>query len=211
VNYYWVYPWPVEIVNEASASSWLGPVLTFLGSVLLFAGSLIVLHRTNQAADRRAADERQNERERDFRLFQRDVLLRLGDEVVEAAIETWDQFVEVRHSPDPLTDEPFAEIDVWNRKIAGNVVRLSLISADQTSKCCIALRDAIDDPELRKAILELDVVDRDTVRAQLHGKEAERLARQQELRTEFARLMKSLDDARNAFSESVQRELPRTN
>jgi hypothetical protein len=35
VNYYWVYPWPVEIVNEESVWTWLGPVLTFCGSVLL--------------------------------------------------------------------------------------------------------------------------------------------------------------------------------
>lgn len=101
MNYYWVYPWPVEIVHDASAWTWLGPVLTFLGSVLLFVGSLIVLHRTNQAADHRATQERKNERERDFRLFQRDTLLRLGDEVVEAAIETWDVFVKLRNSFDP--------------------------------------------------------------------------------------------------------------
>ncbi|MGO9351064.1 MAG: hypothetical protein ACLP3C_09675 [Mycobacterium sp.] len=42
MNYYWVYPWPVQIINEQSFS-WLAPVIGFLGSVLLFTGSLIVL------------------------------------------------------------------------------------------------------------------------------------------------------------------------
>jgi hypothetical protein len=35
-----------------------------------------VLRQTNKAADRRAAEDRQNERERDFRLFQRDTARR---------------------------------------------------------------------------------------------------------------------------------------
>lgn len=47
---YWVYPWPVEIINEAAPSAWFAPVLTFLGSVVLFAGSLFVMWRTNRAA-----------------------------------------------------------------------------------------------------------------------------------------------------------------
>jgi hypothetical protein len=145
--YYWVYPWPVEIVNEASVWTWLGPVLTFLASVLLFTGSLIVLWRTNKAADRRAAEERQNERDRDFRLFQRDTLLRLGDETVEAAIETFDEYEKIRYSQQPLPPEPFREIDVWIRKIAANAVRLRLIGAHDSSQRCIALRDAINNPE----------------------------------------------------------------
>lgn len=47
---YWIYPWPVTIVNEASTWSWLAPVLTFFGSVLLFGGSIYVMQRTNRAA-----------------------------------------------------------------------------------------------------------------------------------------------------------------
>ncbi|ORV09831.1 hypothetical protein AWB95_16490 [Mycobacterium celatum] len=186
-------------------------MLTFFGSVLLFVGSLIVLQRTNDAADRRTAEDRQNERQRDYRLFQRDTLLRIGDEVVEAAIETWDQFVTIRNSPAPLRDEPFKEIAVWGRKIAGNVVRLSLIGAHETSQRCIELRDAVNNPELQQTILDLDVVERTTIGAQLHGKEAERLARQQELRSKFEELMEGLNDARKAFSDSVERELARTN
>ena len=209
--YYWVYPWPVEIVNDPSAWTWLGPVLTFFGSVLLFVGSLIVLRRTNRAADRRAAKDRQNQRDRDFRLFQRDTLLGLGDEIVEGAIETWDQFVKIRISRDPLPEDAFAVIDAWVRKIAANVVRLRLIGAHETSQRCIELRDAINDQELRATIMELDKVERTTVHAQLHGKEAERLARQQELRTKFEELMERINDARKAFSDSVEHELARTN
>jgi hypothetical protein len=82
-------------------------------------------------------------RQRDFRLFQRDTLLRLGDEIVEAAIETWDRFVKIRNSQAPLQEKPFEAIDVCVRKIAADVVRLRLIGAHDTSQRCIELRDAI--------------------------------------------------------------------
>lgn len=208
---YWVYPWPIEIVSEESVWTWLGPVLAFLGSVLLFAGSLIVMWRTNQTADRRAAQDRENERERDFRLFQRDKLLRLGDEIVEAAIEVGHQFNDMHNSRDPLPEGVFREVDVWGRKIAANVVRLHLIGARETSQRCIELRDAINNPELRKTILELDHVERDTIRAQLHGQEPERVARQQELFTKFVEFIARFENARQAFSDSVEHEIARTN
>jgi hypothetical protein len=211
LDYYYVYPWPVEIVNEASVWTWLGPVLSFFGTLLLFTGSIIVLWLTNKAADWRAAEERKNQRERDFRLFQRDTLLRLGDEIVEAAIETWDQFVKIRHSQASLQERPFEAIDVWVRKIAANVVRLRLIGAHDTSQRCIELRDAIDNRELQKTIVELDEAERSVIRAQLHGKAADNLARQQELRTKFEELMGRINSAREAFGESVERELARTN
>jgi hypothetical protein len=44
-----------------------GPVLTFCGSVLLFAGSMIVLWRTNKAADRRHRQQLTAERNDRFR------------------------------------------------------------------------------------------------------------------------------------------------
>jgi hypothetical protein len=85
----------------------------------------------------------------------------------------------IRDSRDPLPEEPFEEIDVWGKKIAANVVRLRLIGTHDTSDRCIVLRDAINNPELRKTIRELDVVERTTVSTQLHGKETERQSRQQ--------------------------------
>jgi hypothetical protein len=50
---YWLYPWPVEIINEASFWAWLGPVLGLIGSGLLFVGGLIGVGWTNKNADRR--------------------------------------------------------------------------------------------------------------------------------------------------------------
>jgi hypothetical protein len=107
---YYLYPWPVEIFNGAPFD-WLGPVITFLGSVLLFAGSLIVMWRTNKAGDRRAAAERQYQQERDYRLFQRDTLLRVVDEIVQGFGEIWGRFVEERLHPKQLRQnaiEPIA-------------------------------------------------------------------------------------------------------
>ena len=83
-----------------------------------------MLGRTNRAADRRAAELRDNERKRDHRLFQRDTLLPLGDQIVKAAIETWNQFVKLHEPEFPLPDNAFHEVDRWHRKIAANAVRL---------------------------------------------------------------------------------------
>jgi hypothetical protein len=138
-------------------------------------------------------------------------LLRLGDEIVEAAIETWDHFVKIRNSQDPLPEDVFAAIDRWVRNIAANVVRLRLIGVHDTSQRCTELRDKINNPELRKTIIDLDEVERSTTRAQVHGQEAGRLPRQQELRTKFEELMEDSNNAREAISDSVERELARTN
>jgi hypothetical protein len=45
----------------------------------------------------------------------------------------------------------------------------------------------------------------------VHGEEAGRLARQQELRTKFEELMEDSNNAREAIGGSVERELARTN
>jgi hypothetical protein len=208
---YYLYPWPVEIVNQASFWEWLGPVLTFLGSVLLFAGSIYVMWRTNQAGDIRAAAERENQRERDFRLFQRDALLRIGDEVVQGAIETWEQFGAIRADSTPLRDGAFAPIDVWAQKIAADVIRLDLIGVNEPTQRCIALRDAITNQELRKTIADLDNLERLGIGAQLRGETAKHEAQVQELRTKYESLMGEIQTARSAFGESVKQELARTN
>lgn len=54
---YWVYPWPVEIINEASDWAWFGPVLAFVSSALLFAGGLYGVYKTNAAAAKRLQQE----------------------------------------------------------------------------------------------------------------------------------------------------------
>jgi hypothetical protein len=50
---YWVYPWPVEIVNEGSQWAWLAPILSLIGSALLFGGGLYGVFKTNAAATNR--------------------------------------------------------------------------------------------------------------------------------------------------------------
>ncbi len=54
---YWVYPWPVEIINETSQWAWLAPVLGLIGSGLLFIGGLIGVWWTNNNADRRHREQ----------------------------------------------------------------------------------------------------------------------------------------------------------
>jgi hypothetical protein len=54
---YWVYPWPVEIVNEGSQWAWLAPILSLIGSALLFGGGLYGVFRTNATAAVRQRQE----------------------------------------------------------------------------------------------------------------------------------------------------------
>jgi hypothetical protein len=54
---YWVYPWPVEITNEASQWAWLAPVLGLIGSGVLFIGGLVGVCWTNNNADRRHREQ----------------------------------------------------------------------------------------------------------------------------------------------------------
>jgi hypothetical protein len=54
-----------------------------------------------ETADERAKQDREDARERDFRSWQRDTLLRLGDEIVEAAIEAPDEILKICNSYDP--------------------------------------------------------------------------------------------------------------
>jgi hypothetical protein len=54
---YWVYPWPVEIINESSTWVWLAPVLGLIGSALLFIGGLIGIRWTNNNADQRHREQ----------------------------------------------------------------------------------------------------------------------------------------------------------
>ena len=54
---YWVYPWPVDIVNEASDWVWLAPILGLVGSSLLFIGGLIGVAWTNRNAGQRHLEQ----------------------------------------------------------------------------------------------------------------------------------------------------------
>jgi hypothetical protein len=55
--------------RDGAAPSWPRQKRPRRESVLLFTGSLIVMRRTNKAADQHAAKDRQNERERDSGCF----------------------------------------------------------------------------------------------------------------------------------------------
>jgi hypothetical protein len=54
---YWVYPWPVEIINELSPWVWLAPLIGLIGSALLFIGGLIGVRWTNSNADQRHQEQ----------------------------------------------------------------------------------------------------------------------------------------------------------
>lgn len=126
----------VFAIGSQSSSVWV-----WLGPVLLFIASMITVFWTNRAADKRAKkdrenadnrarEDRQNERERDFRLWQRDTLLRVAEEIIQATTDLPDA------SDDPYLLEP-------SGKFALNVQRLSLIGAREAAARCAELHEAL--------------------------------------------------------------------
>lgn len=201
----------VDLVQHPSVWPWLAPLLTLFGSLILFVGSLIVVWRTNVAADNRAARARQNELDRDFRLWQRDTLLPLGDHIVQAAIDAHSNYLKIRHAQSPIMLEDFDVIDEASLVIASNISRLRLIGAHETAERCVELRDSIDSNELVEGMLELDHLERAIAGSQPGELDSEGQARRRVLESQFDSLLEHINVARVAFGQAVEKEIARTN
>jgi hypothetical protein len=212
-------PLLVELINHAGwVPLWLPFITAMVGSAVALFG-IFWSNRTNrkaiEAADRRARDDRKSAQDRDFRLWQRDTLLRLADEVVAAGIEAHNEYAKMIGVGSSLTSDDFMKsggiIDAEGRKIAANIARLRLIGAHETANRAVALRSAINDRELLGAVIDVAQAPRKDVSAQLHGNadafRAEMAARRQQ-RDE---LVEAINAARAAFGEAVERELALTN
>ena len=199
--------------NQPSLWAWLAPVLAFCGSVLLFGGSMFGVWWTNRAASHRAIQERENERERDFRLWQRDQLLRIGDEVIQAGVGAHAECMKIRRASDPPSDESFKSIYLFAEKVTANEDRLHLIGAHDTSQCCVELREAINNLELVNTITELHRLESSgtDITTPLDDKAAESQTRQQELADKFDDLRANIKDFCQSVRNAVEAELSHTN
>jgi hypothetical protein len=184
--------------------AWLAPVLAFTGTLILFGGSLIVLWRTNQAADRRTTDALQNERDRDFRLWQRDTLLRLGDETVQAATAAYEECAKLRNASEPLTGESFEPMRGYGREIFANMARLRLIGAHTTAARCKGLEIAVKSGDLHNALVDLDRVKRMVV------KDEETASRESMAMNTYVALAEEINTRCIDVAETVESELART-
>jgi hypothetical protein len=93
--------------------TWLGPSLLFAASLAATAVSYFGIRKSNRtnrdaigAADERAVADRAEMRDRDFRTWRRDALLRLAEEASQAAIEAHDLYFKVSHPETPHGPNP---------------------------------------------------------------------------------------------------------
>lgn len=212
-------PFLVELINHTGwIQLWL-PLITamIIASVALV--GVVVSNRTNrraiEAADERSRTELRESRDRDFRSWQRDTLLRLGDEVVEAAIDAYDEYSKAIALGPRWGQEDFQAsmeiIDARSRKIGANVARLRLIGAHQTADRCVALRSAINHKELVGSIIEAARAMQNRVGAALHGQTEQFDANMDETVLRRDGRLAGVEAARAAFGLAVEQELARTN
>ncbi|OBH17052.1 hypothetical protein [Mycolicibacter sinensis] len=202
-------PLPVEITNH---TDWLPLWLPFITAIV---GSLVALfgifwsNRTNRqaidAADARSNAELRESRDRDFRVWQRDTLLQIGQEVVQAAIEAQDEYGKICALPDDLTPDSIEPIDRHGRAVGAGTARLALIGAHDAAQRCRELRVAINDPELVGALVQLHHFRRATSLA------PPLQAQHRESHAKFGELLDRINTRRAAFGETIEMELRRTN
>lgn len=202
----------VFVIGGAATQSvwvWLAPVLAFCGTVLLFCGSLFTLWRTNRAADRRATDARQTERQRDYRLWQRDTLLRVSEEIVDAAMAANEIYYEMLHEGYDPDQKPLEAVDNHVRRIHTYMLRLRLIDAEGPAVSCAKLHTALDREGLGRAITNAYRHEGESLDAALYGQTAQHEARRVELNLKIKEHADEMDRARVAFIQSVKDELAR--
>ncbi len=212
-------PLPVELINHTSwLALWLPFVVAMLGSAVALFG-VFWSNRTNRraidAADQRAREDRQDARDLEFRKWQRDTLLKLADQVVEAGIEAHDEYAKLASAGTLLRNEDFNKgadiIDAQGRKIAANIARMRLIGAHETADRAADLRRAINDRELLGTVVEVYAAPKNRDAAKEEGRvdrfDAEMTAR----RHRRDELIAAIAAARAEFGQAVERELARTN
>jgi hypothetical protein len=212
-------PFLVELINHTGwIQLWLPFITAMVGAaVALF--SVFVSNKTNRkaidAADARSRTELSESRERDFRTWQRDALLRFGDEVVEAAIDAFGEYGKAIGLAHTWTREEFHAsmeiVDARTRRIGANVARLRLIGAHYTADRCVALRNALNHRELATSIIEVARAPQNRIGAALHGQTEEFDANIEARQSRRDELLAEVEVARAAFGLAVEQELARTN
>lgn len=192
---------------EPSIWVWLAPILAFCGTLLLFGGSMITLWRTNKAADRRAKEARDMERERDGLLWRRDTLLRISEEIVDAAMGANEIYYSILTEGYNEEAKPMETVDHHVRRIHTYLLRLRLIDAEGPAESCSALHTALNRSGLGKLITDAIEHERESMEAQLYGQAEEHEAKRAEYLEKIKVHVKEIDRARVAFLDSVKDEL----
>lgn len=193
--------------------TWLGPLLLFGGSLLASGVAFLGIRTSNAtnrkaitAADNRARADRIEARDRDFRTWQRDTLLRISSEAIEAALNCEDDYRRIGFMPSPMQLDSADPIEQAGRRIGVCGLQLRLVGAHEAADRCRDLRSVSNSRALLGAMLEFHrpyLQSLDPQRAddmELHATVTEK-------RMEFEGLLGYLNKVRGDFGETVEREL----
>jgi hypothetical protein len=216
-----VDPRQVDIVSHTSwVQLWLPFITAMIGSVVALFG-VFWSNRTNRkaidAADTRAQEDRKEAHDRDFRLWQRDTLLRLADEIVGAAIEADEEYGRwIALGSVHFDQEGFQKcadvIAAQGRKIGANIARLHLIGAHEAGGRAADLRRAINDRGLIGAVLEVPGKTHVTLPRATSDEDKARLKAEIDALSRLRDgMVANINTARAKFGETVEHELARTN
>jgi hypothetical protein len=231
----------VELLNNTAWwQLWL-PVLTaFIVAAVAYAG-VVKSNRTNgiaiKAADQRSRDEMKESRDRDFRQWRRDNLMRLGTDAVGIAIKTVDHFNTATNEEGDPTDDLFQKkwmktlepVRSWGADIEISSRALRMIDADDPAKACRSLSQVVTSagvsslPHSYNAVLNGSRIGakvlKDLISAQGDEHEIERVmslvqangARFEEAKEAYLGLIRTIIEAQINFERAIENELDENN
>jgi hypothetical protein len=200
-----VAPFLVEITNQTDWwQPYVPPLVGFLGSVIVAGAAFVGVvknNRTNQraidAADERSKDELKASRDRDFRNWQRDTLLRLSTEFVELVLQTQREYERIADSDIP----PAAWVPSRDKTLA-NIASLRMIGAAQAAELCFQMSDLVYS-DLYESVRNLNqIVEEINGTARSGVREA--------AKADYDALRSRIRDVRLQLIQSVQAELAKT-
>lgn len=164
-GYYCYYPVPVDVdisTGTASIWTWLGPALLFAASLIASGVAYVGVRRSNAtnqaaitAADNRASADRVEAQARDFRAWQRDTLLRLGAEAMQAAYAIQDEYRAITYKATPESVTPhLAAIEAESKRLSASFATLRLIGAHEAAEKCRRVRKALGSRSVQSASLD---------------------------------------------------------
>lgn len=185
------------------------PWLALVGATFIAIGALVGVILSNKTTLKTSRQEREDARRRDFLQWRRDVMLRLGTEVVDAASEAIDEYSKVASLfTDPITPTSLEPVDRASRRIAATET-LRLLGAYDAATRCIELRDMMLAAELMNAAKELHGALRDDRDAGLSYEQITEATKATECR--FYERLRQVQVALRGFGQAAESELRQLN
>lgn len=159
------------------------------------------------AALDRARDDRHAARQRDSDTWRRDMLLRIGSEILEAAFAIEDRHRAISYATVPAELPPHLDaIEEQGNRISSGFFKLRLIGSHELADLCRGIRGAFGSRELQSASLECHR----EMRCSREPENANNLSAEAGavlLRERLELLLRPAANAREAFGDLVEREL----